>query len=114
MGPAGTRIREECVAGNDACGILQQGYISSGTHPTLLNQRATLTVCFKTADSRSFKTNCQHCNWDENVEVINCGSYFVYDLPSIGEDDDLPPSRKNRDEFQEEEYQEYQEAPVGI
>ena len=78
MGPAGTRIKEGCVTGNYACGTLQQGYISSGTHPTLLNQRATLTVCFKTW------TICSHCNSGSiDIEVINCGSYFVYDLPSI-------------------------------
>ena len=78
MGPAGTRIKEGCVTGNYACGSLQQGYISSGTHPTLLNQRATLTVCFKTW------TICSHCNSGSiDIEVINCGSYFVYDLPSI-------------------------------
>ena len=78
MGPAGTRIKEGCVTGHDACGTNEQGYISNGTHPTLLNQRATLTICFKTANI------CSHCSSKSiDIEVINCGSYFVYDLISI-------------------------------
>ena len=88
MGPAGTRIKEGCVASNDACGTNMQGFISSGTHPALLNQRATLTVCFtKNFRGQNLGHNriCHYCNEERNIdiEVINCGSYFVYDLPSI-------------------------------
>ena len=81
MGSAGTRIKEGCIAGNNSCGTRQQGYISSGTHPTLLNQRATLRVCFK-AGSVCPPNNCA---FSKDIEVINCGSYFVYNLLSVGE-----------------------------
>ena len=80
MGPAGTRIKEGCVAGDLACGTFGQGYISNGTHPSILNQRATLTVCFKNGSVCPPSS----CSISKDIEVINCGSYFVYDLLSVG------------------------------
>ena len=79
MAPAGTKIKEGCVAGQDACGTYGQGYITNGTHPTLLNQRTKMTVCFKYGGvcPQSF------CHREVEIEAINCGSYYVYDLPNL-------------------------------
>ena len=76
MAPAGTKIKEGCVAGTNACGTNYQGYITVGTHPTLLNQRVKMTVCFK-AGSVCPPSSCG----EVEIEAINCGSYYVYDLP---------------------------------
>ena len=78
MAPAGTKIKEGCVAGTYACGTNQQGYISVGTHPTRLNQRVKMTVCFKYG-SVCPPSSCYH---EVEIEAINCGSYYVYDLPN--------------------------------
>ena len=79
MAPAGTKIKEGCVAGTYACGTDQQGYIKVGTHPALLNKRAKMTVCFKYGGvcPQSF------CHREVEIEAINCGSYYVYDLPNL-------------------------------
>ena len=79
MAPAGTQIKEGCVAGEDACGGYGQGYITAGTHPTLENERAKLTVSFKDG------AVCPPASFYREVEidVINCGTYYVYDLPDI-------------------------------
>ena len=79
MAPAGTKIKEGCVAGTNACGTNAQGYITVGTHPTLLNQRVKMTVCFK------YGSVCppSSCQREVEIEAINCGSYYVYDLPNI-------------------------------
>jgi hypothetical protein len=79
MAPAGTKIKEGCVAGNDACGSYAQGYITVGTHPTLLNQRVKMTVCFKNGGACPPSS----CTYEKEIEAINCGSYYVYDLPNI-------------------------------
>ena len=79
MAPAGTKIKEGCVAGRYACSTGQQGYIKVGTHPTLINQRVKMTVCFK-AGSVCPTSNCFR---EVEIEAINCGSYYVYDLPNI-------------------------------
>ena len=79
MAPAGSKIKGGCVAGTSACGTYGQGYITYGTHPTLLNQRAKMTVCFKYGGvcPQSF------CHREVEIEAINCGSYYVYDLPNL-------------------------------
>ena len=79
MAPAGTKIKEGCVAGTRACGTYGQGYITVGTHPTLLNQRVKMTVCFK-----NYGVCPPSSCWREvEIEAINCGSYYVYDLPNL-------------------------------
>ena len=79
MAPAGTKIKEGCVAGYGACGTYGQGYIKVGTHPTLLNQRVKMTVCFK-GGSVCPPSSCAR---EVEIKAINCGSYYVYDLPNI-------------------------------
>ena len=79
MGAAGTKIKEGCVANRNACGAYVQGYINNGTHPTFPYQRSKLTVCVKLGNV------CppSWCYWTLEIEAINCGSYFVYDLPDV-------------------------------
>ena len=79
MAPAGTQIKEGCVAGENACGTLGQGYISAGTHPAVENEQAKLTVSFKNG------AVCPPATFylEVEIEVINCGTYYVYDLVDI-------------------------------
>ena len=79
MAPAGTQIKEGCVAGENACGTLGQGYITAGTHPAVENERAKLTVSFKNG------AVCPPASFHREVEIeaINCGTYYVYDLKDI-------------------------------
>jgi len=79
MAPAGTKIKEGCVAGTIACGSDRQGYISVGTHPMFPNQWSKMTVCFKNGGVCPPSS----CVLEVEIEAINCGSYYVYDLPNI-------------------------------
>ena len=79
MAPAGTKIKEGCVAGVNACWSGAQGYITVGTHPTFLNQRVKMKVCFKAG----YVCPPSFCWHEEEIEAINCGSYYVYDLPNL-------------------------------
>ena len=81
MAPAGTKIKEGCVAGESACGGYGQGYITAGTHPAVENERAKLTVSFKNG------AVCPPASFylEVEIEVINCGTYYVYDLLDIPE-----------------------------
>ena len=76
MEPAGTQIREGCVAGQNACGAYGQGYITSGNHPTFPNQRTKMTVCFKNG-AVCPPSSCYH---EVEIEAIHCGSYYIYYL----------------------------------
>ena len=79
LAPAGTKIKEGCVAGDNACGGYGQGYITAGTHPAVENERATLTVSFKDGSV------CPPSTFFRVVDIvaINCGTYFVYNLVDI-------------------------------
>ena len=79
MDPAGTKIKEGCVTDENACGSKGQGYITAGTHPALHNQREKLTVCFK--DGAVCPPSS--CYREVEIEAINCGTYYVYDLLDI-------------------------------
>ena len=62
----------------NAGGTYGQGYITSGTHPTMVTERSTLTVCFKNGTVCPPST----CYKSIDIEVINCGSYYVHSLLS--------------------------------
>jgi hypothetical protein len=53
------------------CGTSATGWMN-GAHPTVANGKVTRKVCY------SWAGNC--CNWSNNVEVVNCGQYYVYKL----------------------------------
>ena len=68
QGDAGTKMTTTCVpylrCGTDAPGWL------NGAHPTVADGTVTRSVRF------SWKSNC--CEWSINIQLRNCGNYFVY------------------------------------
>ena len=74
-GAAGTRIPENSP-GEFACNTYMGGWMSE-VHPTIPGQRAVVTICFH--------YGWFECNVSVNVTVINCGDYYVYDLPDVSE-----------------------------
>lgn len=75
-GAAGTKIATSCVPINK-CGTHAPGWMN-GAHPTIDDGEVTRTVCYH------YFGHC--CKWSNNIEVVNCGQYYVYKLMST------PPS----------------------
>ncbi|CAB3997417.1 Hypothetical predicted protein, partial [Paramuricea clavata] len=75
-GGAGIKIPTTCVFKN-RCGTRATGWMN-GAHPTVADGKVTRKVCYNWSD------NC--CLWSNNIEVVNCGQYYVYKLsaPSAG------------------------------
>ena len=72
--PAGTRIpdRPPSLNGNK-CGTHATGWLQGG-HPESVGQVVSRRICFSNAGEKCWsKSYCQ---------VANCGSFFVYQLPS--------------------------------
>ncbi|XP_078382719.1 pancreatic secretory granule membrane major glycoprotein GP2-like [Oculina patagonica] len=67
LGDAGTKMPTTCVP-NSRCGTHASGWLNA-THPTVEEDQVTRPVCFSYA-------NC--CQWAINIQVRNCGDYFVY------------------------------------
>ena len=63
---------ETCTPGKH-CGTHASGWLN-GSHPNVVGQSVQRTVCF------SFDNNC--CLTQTTIEIINCGMYYVYNLPS--------------------------------
>jgi hypothetical protein len=53
------------------CGTSSTGWMN-GTQPKVADGKVTTKVCYGTA------TNC--CYYANNIEVVNCGQYYVYKL----------------------------------
>ena len=70
-GEAGTRIPEKSP-GWGHCGTREPGWIR-GVHPSTSGSKAVVTVCFHWIGD--------DCRYSVNTTVINCGDYFLYDLP---------------------------------
>ena len=68
----GGSMPETCPPVNH-CGTNAVGWLK-GTHPTSVGQNRSETVCFHWHD------RC--CNWQVTVDIINCGGYYVYNLPN--------------------------------
>ena len=73
MPPAGTMIPEEVVP-TYKCGSAGTGWMN-GTHPTNHGENVWRQICFHW----SSKT----CRYSTNIEVTNCGEYYVYKLPIV-------------------------------
>ena len=73
IAPAGTMIPEEVVPIN-MCGTSATGWMN-GAHPTTLGEDVERQICFN--------WNSDSCMWYENIDITNCGAYFVYKLQSI-------------------------------
>lgn len=65
---AGTKMPTTCVPMH-RCNTHAPGWLN-GNHPTVADGQVTRQVCFH------WSSNC--CNWSTNIQVRNCGEYFVY------------------------------------
>ena len=71
-GTAGTRI-PEVPPGEYHCGTSASGWMR-GVHPSIPGQRAEVTICF----DLEYEDNCFE---PRQAIVINCGDYYLYNLP---------------------------------
>ena len=81
LGPGWFRFRvngeakmpDYCVK-HKTCGTSRPGWLQNG-HPTVDEGKVTKKVCFR------MPSEC--CSLSKNIQVINCGSYYVYFLDGI-------------------------------
>ena len=79
VGKAGTRMATSCTP-QDRCKTIATGWLY-GENPTVADGQVSRQVCFNFYDD---------CCWrSTNIQVRNCGSYYVYYLSAI------PPSTCN-------------------
>ena len=71
MPPAGTMIPEEVVP-MSKCGSHMTGWMN-GVHPTDLGENVWRQICFHWSSHTCYRST--------NIEVTNCGDYYVYKLP---------------------------------
>jgi hypothetical protein len=75
VGAAGTAMPESARADYD-CGTDAPGWLN-GTHPAVGDPVAVRQVCFGwSGDS---------CYWSTDVNVANCGDFYLYELPNTPE-----------------------------
>ncbi|KAL9961356.1 hypothetical protein ACROYT_G030277 [Oculina patagonica] len=67
-GGAGTRMPTSCTP-KFRCGTRVTGWLNGG-HPTVADGKVTRQVCFH------WYSGC--CQWSTNIQVKNCGSFYVY------------------------------------
>ena len=70
QGAAGTKMAMSCVP-TSRCNTHATGWLN-GVHPTVEDGRVTRQVCF------NWGSNC--CYWSINIQVRNCGDFFIYQL----------------------------------
>ena len=63
----------QCVP-DRRCGAVFSGWLKGG-NPTLADDRVSFLVCFTRGG------NC--CKKSRNIDVKNCGSYFIYKLQKV-------------------------------
>ncbi|XP_068725844.1 oncoprotein-induced transcript 3 protein-like [Montipora capricornis] len=71
VGAAGSKMPTSCVPANK-CGSHATGWLS-GDHPTVQEGIVTRKVCFS-------YWSC--CNWSINIQVRNCGDFYIYKINS--------------------------------
>ena len=69
-GGAGIKILTSCVS-KRRCGTYATGWMN-GAHPTVAQSKVTRKVCY------NWNNNC--CQGSNNIEIVNCGQYYVYKL----------------------------------
>ena len=69
-GSAGTRMPTSCPP-KRRCGTQATAWLKGG-HPTVADGQVSRQVCFH------WDGGC--CHWSTNINVRNCGSYYVYYL----------------------------------
>ncbi|CAB4024984.1 Hypothetical predicted protein [Paramuricea clavata] len=67
---AGIKMASSCVPWR-SCGTNGPGWMN-GAHPTVADRNVTRKVCYTRKD------DC--CSRSNNIEVVNCGQYYVYKL----------------------------------
>ena len=72
--PAGVVMTETSLE-MDYCGTDHPGWIH-GTHPTDEGETVTVEVCFSFYNGFG-----DDCYWSQNIQITNCGEYYVYFLP---------------------------------
>ena len=70
-GAAGKRMASSCPP-IWKCGALATGWLSGG-HPSVADGQVNRKVCFNWVNSGCYQ-------WSTNIQVKNCGSYYVYYL----------------------------------
>ena len=70
MPPAGIIIPEDIVP-KKMCGTNAPGWMN-GAHPISRGEEVERQICFN--------WNGNSCNWQNNIKVTNCDSYYVYKL----------------------------------
>ena len=55
------------------CGTHAAGFIKYGEHPSIIGSKNKATVCFN--------ANGNECFGQLNIEIKNCGHYYLYNLP---------------------------------
>ena len=68
QGAAGTRMPTSCPP-KQRCGTIVPGWLNGG-HPTVADGKVIRQVCFH------WSSGC--CMWSTNIQVRNCGSFYVY------------------------------------
>ena len=68
--PAGTQLASSVVPIYH-CGTSATGWLN-GTHPAVLGENTTQQICFH--------WNSDSCYWDTDVEIMNCGGYYLYKM----------------------------------
>jgi hypothetical protein len=71
-GAAGNRMPED-APNQHSCGCEAPGWML-GDHPLVDEGVAPRTVCFHWSNDT--------CQWQADIEVINCGNFYVYHLPN--------------------------------
>ena len=69
-GDSGNQIPDNCVPVK-RCGTSAPGWLN-GAHPTVEEGVLNQTICYH------WSGNC--CNWKNNINIRNCGDYYVYQL----------------------------------
>lgn len=67
---SGTQMPEQCVP-IKRCGTLATGWLN-GEHPSVDELVVTREVCYH------WEGDC--CKWKNNIQVRNCGDFYVYEL----------------------------------
>lgn len=68
--PAGTKMTEAPVSSHH-CGTMFPGWLN-GTHPKIIGETESSTVCFN--------TNFNSCAFSLEIEIKNCGDFYLYHL----------------------------------
>jgi hypothetical protein len=74
-GGAGTQLSTTCIPAGKKCASHGVSWLN-GAHPSVNEGRVTREVCF------GYANNCYYVR--KNIEVVNCGSFYIYKLVSTG------------------------------